>query len=193
MSNQEYSRQPDSDGSVATAHETDYSDETLSQLVPSKLLAIYPDAKVEVIQPTRAGKVLTILISSDSAKLEPVSLSKSLLAAHEQGLLYCRMEFLSLKGETTNTVVYIPKHDDRPEIRHKGINAEFYEKLYAYLKSQGVRYVFGLNKLNQTGTHSHFFLETLGRSTFDDLSAEFAAKLPERFLLFRSVLTVQFL
>lgn len=193
MSNQEYSRQPDAAVSVDTSHEVDPNAENLSHLLPQKLRAMYPDAKIAKIQPTHANSELTLLISSASAVLEPVTLEKSMLAAYENGLIYCTMKFMPLKGESEKTIAYIPKYVDRPEIRHKGINAEFYQKLYAYLKSQGIRYVFGLNQLHQDGSHTRFFLEKLGRSTFDELPAEFAAKLPERFRFDKSMLTVQFL
>lgn len=193
MFNQESSLQPLESQNVAISQEIDTSEEAISQLLPGKLLDVYPDARIDVISPTRPNKELTILISSASAELQTVSLAESLLAAYEHGLLYCRIEFLSLKGETANTIAYIPKHDDRPEIRHKGINAEFYANLYAYLKSQGIKYVFGINKLEQEGSHSHFFLEKLGRSTFDALPEEFVKKIPDRFLVFKSLLTVQFL
>ena len=193
MLNNEFTTVPNIELTAANTNEIDFSLETLQQLVPTKLLALYPDAKIAVVQPTLAGRELTIVISSESAELEAVSMGKSILAAYEQGLLYCSIQFMSLKGESTQTIAYIPKHDDIPEIRHKGINAEFYEKLYVYLKSQGIKYVFGINKIDQAGTHDHFFLEKLGRSKYDELPDEFVRKIPDRFLFSKASLTVQFL
>lgn len=193
VSNLEYPTQSTLDQAVVQKSEIDVSSESLDSLLPQKLLALYPDAKVEVIQPTHSGKTLTLLISSATAVLEPVTLGKSILGAYEGGLLYCSIEYMSLKGESSQTVAYIPKYDDRQEIRHRGINAEFYQKLYAFLKDQGVRYVLGQNRLHENGSHTRFFLQKLGRLTFDELPAELAAKIPARFLPFKSMLTVQVL
>lgn len=180
---------------VATSdfQEIDFSPEALAQLMPQKLLAKYPDAQIAKIDPFDKGRQLTVLISSASAELQPIPFGISILSWHEGGLLYCSMEFMPLEGETEKTIAYISKHDDRQEIRHQGINAEFYQNLYAYLRSQGIKYVFGLNSLNEAGTHPQFFLKKLGRSRFNELPPEFAKKVPDRFLHAKHLLTVQFL
>lgn len=147
MINFEYS-QPVEEASVSPSlPEIDFSPEILAQLMPQKLLAKYPDAQIAQIDPSDKGRKLKVLIFSASAELQPIPFGISILSWHEGGLLYCSMEFMPLEGETEKTVAYISKHDDRQEIRHQGINAEFYQNLYAYLKSQGIKYVFGLNKL----------------------------------------------
>jgi len=104
MSSNENSTMHSLEKSSPKSHEIDFSPEAVSQLLPPKLLAMYPDAKIDVIQPTRVDEELTILISSPSTVLEKVSLTKSILAEHDHGLLYFTIKFLYCRAGTIDSV-----------------------------------------------------------------------------------------
>lgn len=73
--------------------------------------------------------------------------------------------YLNIALEPIEDELFVVSHGDRKELRGKGIASSLYERLTEIAGKLGFKYITGENYKNNVG----FFLENLGRTSFDKL------------------------